>query len=91
MRNPIRSEAEAFSFVLVMCAVFGAVALAGWLGNGWTALAVFLADIPLCKVGASETAGRARASRTTRKGTQIRLVLADTNIRHLVSRPAHPL
>jgi len=43
MRNPIRSEAEAFSFVLVMCAVFGAVALAGWLGNGWTALAVFLA------------------------------------------------
>jgi len=26
-----------------MCAVFGAVALAGWLANGWTALAVFLA------------------------------------------------
>lgn len=43
MRNPIRTEAEAFSFVLVMVAVFGAVALAGWLGNGWTALAVFLA------------------------------------------------
>ena len=43
MRNPIRTEAEAFSFVLVMAAVFGAVALAGWLGNGWTALAVFLA------------------------------------------------
>ena len=43
MRNPIRTEAEAFSFVIVMGVLFGAVALAGWLGNGWTALAVFLA------------------------------------------------
>jgi GABA permease len=43
VRNPIRSEAEAFNFVLVTCAVFGAVALAGWLVNGWAALAVFLA------------------------------------------------
>lgn len=43
MKNPIRTEAEAFSFVLVMVAVFGVVALAGWLGNGWTALAAFLA------------------------------------------------
>ena len=43
MRNPFRTEAEAFSFVIVMGVLFAAVAVAGWLGNGWTALAVFLA------------------------------------------------
>lgn len=42
MRNPFRTEAEAFSFVLVMCVFFGAVALGGALGGGWVALAVFL-------------------------------------------------
>ena len=43
MRNPLRSEAEAFSFVLVMVVLFGAVAVAGVLGGGWVALGVFLA------------------------------------------------
>ena len=43
MKNPFRTEAEAFSFVIVMGVLFAAVAVAGWLGNGWTALAVFLA------------------------------------------------
>jgi GABA permease len=43
VRNPFRSEAEAFSFVLVCVALFAAVALAGVLGGGWAALGVFLA------------------------------------------------
>ncbi|MGH3011801.1 MAG: universal stress protein [Gaiellaceae bacterium] len=43
MRNPFRSEAEAFGFVLVCVALFAAVALAGILAGGWVALAVFLA------------------------------------------------
>ncbi|MGH2451201.1 MAG: universal stress protein [Candidatus Limnocylindria bacterium] len=42
MRNPVRSEAEAFSFVLVCVVVFAAVAVAGILGGGWAALGVFL-------------------------------------------------
>ena len=41
MRNPFRSEAEAFGFVLVCVALFAAVALAGILAGGWVALAVF--------------------------------------------------
>lgn len=43
MRNPFRSEAEAFSFVLVCVALFAAVAVAGIFGGGWAALGVFLA------------------------------------------------
>jgi GABA permease len=42
MRNPSRSEAEAFSFVLVCAALFAAVAVAGILAGGWVALAVFV-------------------------------------------------
>ena len=42
MRNPFRSEAEAFSFVLVCVGVFALVALAGILAGGWAALGVFL-------------------------------------------------
>ena len=42
MRNPFRSEAEAFGFVLVCVALFAAVALAGILAGGWVALAVFV-------------------------------------------------
>jgi len=43
MRNPLRTEAEAFSFVLVCGALFLAVALAAVFGGGRVALAVFLA------------------------------------------------
>jgi hypothetical protein len=43
MKNPFRTEAEAFSFVIVMGLLFGAVALAGVLGGAWVALGVFLA------------------------------------------------
>ena len=42
MRNPFRSEAEAFGFVLVCVALFAAVAVAGILAGGWVALIVFL-------------------------------------------------
>jgi hypothetical protein len=42
MRNPFRSEAEAFSFVLVCVGLFAVVALAGVLFGGWVALVVFL-------------------------------------------------
>ena len=42
MRNPFRSEAEAFSFVLVCAGLFAVVAVAGVLFGGWVALVVFL-------------------------------------------------
>jgi nucleotide-binding universal stress UspA family protein/uncharacterized membrane protein len=41
LKNPIRTEAEAFSFVIVSALVFLAVALTGALWGGWVALAVF--------------------------------------------------
>ena len=41
MRNPLRTEAEAFSFVLVVGVLFLAVALAAVLGGATVALAVF--------------------------------------------------
>jgi hypothetical protein len=43
LKNPIRTEAEAFGFVIVVGILFGAVALAGALGGRWVALGVFLA------------------------------------------------
>jgi hypothetical protein len=43
MRNPFRTEAEAFSFVLVCVVLFALVAVAGVLAGGWVALGVFLA------------------------------------------------
>ena len=43
MKNPFRTEAEAFSFVIVCGLLFGAVALAGVLGGRWVGLGVFLA------------------------------------------------
>ncbi len=42
MRNPIRSEAVAFSFVLVCVVLFTIVAFAGVFFGGWVALGVFL-------------------------------------------------
>ncbi len=42
MRNPLRTEAEAFSFLLVVGTLFLAVALAGVFGGGDVALGVFL-------------------------------------------------
>jgi len=43
MKNPFRTEAEAFSFVIVIGLLFGAVAIAAVLGGRWVGLGVFLA------------------------------------------------
>jgi hypothetical protein len=43
LRNPLRTEAEAFSFVLVAAVCFLTLAIAAVLGGKWMALAVFLA------------------------------------------------
>jgi hypothetical protein len=42
MRNPFRSEADAFRFTLTVVGLGVAVALAGVFGGGWVALGVFL-------------------------------------------------
>ena len=42
MRNPVRTEAEAFGFVLVCLALFTFVAVAGIFFGGWVALGVFI-------------------------------------------------
>jgi hypothetical protein len=47
MRNPVRTEAEAFGFVVAALVVFAAVALAGIFANGWVAVIVFLVLAPL--------------------------------------------
>ena len=43
MINPLRSEAEAFRFVLASLAYFAAIVLAAVLGGRWVGLAVFIA------------------------------------------------
>ena len=47
MRNPVRTEAEAFSFVIAVLALFIAVALVGVLTNGWLALIAFVVLAPV--------------------------------------------
>jgi hypothetical protein len=42
MRNPFRSEAEAFSFVILVGLLALAVGIAAWLGGTWVGLGVFL-------------------------------------------------
>lgn len=51
MRNPLRTEAEAFSFVLVAAACFLALALAAVFGGRWVGIAVFLALVLGVAVG----------------------------------------
>ena len=43
MRNPVRTEGEAFGFVLVALAIFGVIGAAGALAGGAAALAAFVA------------------------------------------------
>jgi hypothetical protein len=47
MRNPVRTEAEAFSFVIAVVALFAAVALVGVFWNGWAALVAFVVLAPI--------------------------------------------
>jgi hypothetical protein len=42
MRNPLRSEADAFRFVLLSLAYFGAIAVASVLGGRWAGIGVFV-------------------------------------------------
>ena len=42
MRNPFRSEAEAFRFVLISVGLFAVVAVVGIVFGGWAALAAFV-------------------------------------------------
>lgn len=51
MRNPLRTEAEAFSFVLVAAVCFLALALAAVFGGRWVAIAVLLALVLGIAVG----------------------------------------
>ena len=53
MRNPVRTEAEAFEFVIAALVLFAAVAVAGILGSGWIALLVFLVLAPSSSTGTS--------------------------------------
>ena len=43
MRNPVRTEGEAFGFLLAAVAIFGVVGAAGALAGGGAALAAFAA------------------------------------------------
>jgi len=47
MRNPVRTEAEAFSFVIAVVALFAAVAIVGIFINGWAALIAFVVLAPI--------------------------------------------
>jgi GABA permease len=42
MRNPVRTEAEAFSFTLVVAGLALAIAIAAWLGGPWVGFGVFV-------------------------------------------------
>ncbi len=43
MKNPLRSEAEAYRFLMLTIGYFAAIVLASLAGNRWTGLAVFIA------------------------------------------------
>jgi hypothetical protein len=47
MRNPVRTEAEAFGFVMAVLVVFAAVTIVGVMANGRVALVAFLVLAPL--------------------------------------------
>jgi GABA permease len=42
MRNPVRTEAEAFTFTLVIAVLAVAIGVAAWLGGTWAGLGVFV-------------------------------------------------
>jgi GABA permease len=47
MRNPMRTEAEAFTFVIAVIVLFAAVAVAGIVGGGWVGFVTFLVLAPI--------------------------------------------
>jgi hypothetical protein len=85
VRNPLRTEAEAFSFVLVAATCFLALALAAVFGGRWVAIAVLLALVLGIAVGIymrSEPAVREPAvwERAKEDGRRRILVVADGRI-----------
>ena len=45
MRNPVRTEGEAFGFLLAAVAIFGVIGVAGALAGGRAALAALVAAV----------------------------------------------
>jgi uncharacterized membrane protein len=85
LRNPLRTEAEAFSFVLVAAVCFLALALAVVFGGRWVGIAVFLALVLGIAVGIylrSEPAVREPAvwERRADDGRRRILVVADGSL-----------
>jgi GABA permease len=85
VRNPLRTEAEAFSFVLVAAACFLALALAAVFGGRWVAIAVLLALVLGIAIGIylrSEPAVREPAvwERAKEDGRRRILVVADGRV-----------
>ena len=83
MRNPFRTEAEAFGFVLVVVALFAVVALVGYLTNGWIALGVFLllsVGVGLYVKGEPKTPERAVWERHRPDGRRRILVVANETV-----------
>ncbi len=58
MRNPFRSEADAYRLVLLSLAYFGAIALASIVGGRWWALGVFVVLTALAAVVVIRGRGR---------------------------------
>jgi hypothetical protein len=79
MRNPFRSEAEAFSFVLVCVGVFALVALAGILAGGWVALAVLVVLAAAIALYVKREPGAADEPVRSRSGGDRRRVLVVAN------------
>ena len=51
MRNPVRTEGEAFGFLLAAVAIFGVIGVAGVLAGGAAALAALVAAVVGVAVG----------------------------------------
>jgi hypothetical protein len=68
MKNPLRSEAEAFQFLIGAVVYFGLIAVAGGLGGRWWGLGVFVAQSAIVgwwwvrarRIEAAPTAARLR-------------------------------
>jgi len=68
--NPLRSEAEAFRFLIASIAYFGAIVIASVAGGTWVALGVFIA---LTAGGAPPAGGGAGGGGGARAAAQERL------------------
>jgi hypothetical protein len=81
VRNPLRSEADAFRFVLLALGYFAAIGLASVLGGTWWGLGVFVV-LSLVAIGAVVHARRERPLRigpTTRRPEDVHRILVIAN------------